>query len=88
MHDLILTAAVGWTFFLMVVLIVTLIRTPFTLTRVAVLDAVTLMLTAVLILYGTREDEPFYLDAALVLAALSFISTIAAARYQADGRPF
>jgi len=88
MHDLILTAAVGWTFLLMVVLIVTLIRTPFPLTRVAVLDAITLMLTAVLILYGTREEESFYLDAALVLAALSFISTIAAARYQADGRPF
>jgi multisubunit Na+/H+ antiporter MnhF subunit len=88
MHDLILTVAVGWTFFLMAVLVVMLVRTPFTLTRVVVLDAVTLMLAAVLILYGTRENEPFYLDAALVLSALSFISTIAAARYQADGRPF
>jgi multisubunit Na+/H+ antiporter MnhF subunit len=46
------------------------------------------MLIAVLILYANREAEPFYLDAALVLAALSFISTVAAARYQADKRPF
>ena len=51
-------------------------------------ESIALMLAAVLILYGTREDEPFYLDAALVLSALSFVSTIAAARYQADGRPF
>ena len=88
MHDVILTVAGCWTFFLLAVLLVTLIRTPFTLTRIAVLDAATLMLTAVLILYGTREDEPFYLDAALVVAALSFVSTVAAARYQAEGRPY
>jgi len=46
------------------------------------------ILIAILILYAIREGRPFYLDAALVLAALSFISTTAAARYQAEGRPF
>lgn len=88
MHDLILAGAVVWTFVLLAVLVVTLIRTPYTITRILVLDAATLMLIAVLILYANRESEPFYLDAALVLAALSFISTVAAARYKSDTRPF
>ena len=88
MHDLILTVAVGWTFVLLAALVLALLRTPFPLTRIAILDAATLMLIAVLILYANREAEPFYLDAALVLAGLSFISTVAAARYQADKRPF
>lgn len=88
MHDLIMTAAVVWTFLLMAVVVVALLRTPHPLTRILMLDFITLILIAVLILYANRESEPFYLDAALVLAALSFISTTAAARYQAEGRPF
>jgi multicomponent Na+:H+ antiporter subunit F len=52
------------------------------------LDFITLILIAILILYAIREGRPFFLDAALVLAALSFISTTAAARYQSEGRPF
>lgn len=88
MHDLILAGAVTWTFLLLAVLIVALLRTPFTLTRILILDSATLMLIAVLILYANRESEPFYLDTALVLAALSFISTVAAARYQSEKRPF
>jgi multisubunit Na+/H+ antiporter MnhF subunit len=85
---MILAVAVAWTFVLLAVLVVALLRTPYPLTRILMLDSATLMLIAVLILYANRESEPYYLDAALVLAALSFVSTVAAARYQASGRPF
>ena len=88
MHDMILTVAVVWTFVLLAVLVVGLLRNPYPLTRILMLDSATLMLIAVLILYANWESEPYYLDAALVLAALSFVSTVAAARYQATGRPF
>ncbi|MCC6705767.1 MAG: pH regulation protein F [Thermomicrobiales bacterium] len=88
MHDFILTAAVVWTFLLMAIVVIGLLRTPHPLTRILMLDFITLILIAILILYAIREGRPFYLDAALVLAALSFISTTAAARYQAEGRPF
>ena len=88
MHEFILTAAVVWTFLLMAIVVLGLLRTPHPLTRILMLDFITLILIAILILYAIREGRPFYLDAALVLAALSFISTTAAARYQAEGRPF
>lgn len=88
MQDFILTAAVVWTFLLMAIVVLGLLRTPHPLTRILMLDFITLILIAILILYAIREGRPFYLDAALVLAALSFISTTAAARYQAEGRPF
>lgn len=88
MQDFILTAAVVWTFMLMAIVVISLLRTPHPLTRILMLDFITLILIAILILYAIREGRPFYLDAALVLAALSFISTTAAARYQAEGRPF
>jgi len=88
MYDFTLTAAVIWTFVLMALVVFGLLRTPFPLTRILMLDFITLILIGVLILYAIREERPFYLDAALVLAALSFVSTTAAARYQAEGRPF
>jgi len=88
MQDFILTAAVVWTFLLMAIVVIGLLKTPHPLTRILMLDFITLILIAILILYAIREGRPFYLDAALVLAALSFISTTAAARYQAEGRPF
>ena len=88
MQDFIVTAAVVWTFALMAMVVIGLIRTPHPLTRILMLDFVTLILIGILILYGIREDRGIYLDAALVLAALSFVSTTAAARYQSEGRPF
>ena len=87
MQDFILTAAVVWTFLLMAIVVISLLKTPHPLTRILMLDFITLILIGILLLYAIREDRPFYLDAALVLAALSFISTTAAARSQAEGRP-
>ena len=88
MNDTILNLAVIWTFFLMAIVVMGLLRTPHPLTRILMVDFITLILIAVLILYAIREGRPYFLDAALVLAALSFISTTAAARYQSEGRPF
>lgn len=88
MNDFILTAAIIWTFILMAIVVLGLLRTPHPLTRILLLDFITLILIGILILYAIREGRPFYLDTSLVLAALSFISTTAAARYQSEGRPF
>lgn len=88
MNDTILNVAVIWTFLLMATVVLGLLRTPHPLTRILMLDFITLILIAILILYAIREGRPYFLDAALVLAALSFISTTAAARYQSEGRPF
>ena len=45
-------------------------------------------LIALLILYSDSRKVGYYLDAALVLALLSFLATIAAARYHSEGEIF
>jgi multicomponent Na+:H+ antiporter subunit F len=56
--------------------------------RILGLDVLTLLLVAFLILYSDANETPYYLDAALALALLSFISTLASARYHSEGRIF
>jgi multisubunit Na+/H+ antiporter MnhF subunit len=48
----------------------------------------TLLLVAFLVLYADSRQVSYYLDAALVLALLSFISTVAATRYHSEGKIF
>ena len=49
---------------------------------------VTLLLIALLILYSDSRKVGYYLDAALVLSLLSFLATIAAARWHSEGEIF
>jgi multicomponent Na+:H+ antiporter subunit F len=58
------------------------------MTRVLALDTFTLIQVALLALFGYLQDVVHYLDAALVLALLAFVGTLAAARYEAEGRLF
>ena len=85
---MILTIAVAWMIVLLAVSTLTMLRAKRSFVRILALDTMTLILIAVLVLYAAREDESYYLDAALILALLSFISTIATARFRAVGRPF
>ena len=85
---MILTIAVAWMIVLLAVSAVTILRAQRSYIRILALDTMTLILIGVLVLYAARQDESYYLDAALILALLSFISTIAAARYRAVGRPY
>jgi multicomponent Na+:H+ antiporter subunit F len=48
--------------------------------RLLAVDAITLMLVAILALFSIMNQQSYYLDAALALALVSFISTVAAAR--------
>ena len=43
---------------------------------------------AVLVLWSDAEGVSFYLDAALILSMLAFISTLAAARFHGEGKVF
>jgi multicomponent Na+:H+ antiporter subunit F len=61
-------------------------RTPGT--RIVALDTVVLVLVGMLVVYSAAEEATFFLDAALMLALLGFVATIAAARYYGDGGPF
>lgn len=56
--------------------------------RVLALDTVVLLLMSLLVVFSYREQVPYFLDAALVLALLGFIGTLAAARFLREGRLF
>jgi multicomponent Na+:H+ antiporter subunit F len=56
--------------------------------RILGFDTLTLVLISLLILYSTTTETSYYLDAALLLAAVSFLSTIVAARYASEHKVF
>lgn len=88
MGDVVFYVAMIWMTCLLLTAAVTVIRARTALARILALDALTLVLTALLILYSTTTETSYYLDAALLLALLSFLSTVAATRYYSEGRIF
>jgi multisubunit Na+/H+ antiporter MnhF subunit len=86
--DAITTIALIWSIVLFALAVLAVLRARGSFARILALDTAALMLIGVLLMLAKRDDEPYYLDAALILAALSFVSTIAAARYRAENRPF
>lgn len=89
MHELLFYAAVGWMTVLLVATVLLVVRPRSgALGRLLALDTLALILIAVLVLYAGAEGAGVYLDAAIALALLSFISTLAAARYHDEGQPF
>jgi len=88
MHETVFYLATVWIAGLLCISIVLVVRERSALVRVLALDMVTLLLVAFLVLYSDSRQVSYYLDAALVLALLSFAATIAAARYHSEGRIF
>lgn len=88
MHEIVFRAAAIWMAVLLCVSLITVVRARSSLTRVLALDMVTLLFIALLILYSDSRKVGYYLDAALALSLLSFLSTVAAARYHSEGEIF
>ena len=85
--DLNLVAAgMIWMTWLLAAIVIFAIRTPSNAVRILALDAMTLILVAVLVLFATSRQEAYFMDAALALALVSFVSTVAASRWLAAGR--
>jgi len=61
---------------------------PSTADRLQAVDAVTTILIGVVVLLAVILDLDLFMDVGLALAALSFISTVAIARYIGEGRVF
>ena len=60
---------------------VRLMRGPSLADRVVALDMMTVSIVAFCALYAIRTDDPVFLDIALVLALIGFLTTVALARY-------
>ena len=88
LHELVFYAATGWMTVLLSVTVMAVIGISSTAGRILALDMLTLILVVLLVLYGDAERTPYYLDAALILALLAFIGTLAAARYYAERKIF
>jgi multisubunit Na+/H+ antiporter MnhF subunit len=88
MHETVFYLATVWMAGLMSVAVVLVVKEQSALVRVLALDMVTLLLVAFLVLYSDSRQVSYYMDAALVLALLSFAATIAAARYHSEGQIF
>ncbi len=88
MHEIVYYSAVIWMAGLLCICIGMVIRTNSPVVRILAFDAVTLVIVALLILYSTTVESSYYLDAALMLSLVSFISTIVAARYYGERKVF
>jgi multicomponent Na+:H+ antiporter subunit F len=88
MHEAVFYAAAAWMTVLLGVSVVFVVRARSAMVRILGLDVLTLLLVAFLILYSDANRTSYYLDAALALALLSFISTLASARYHSERRIF
>lgn len=88
MHELVFYGAMTWMTGLLCVCVGYVLRSRSALLRIMALDTVTLVLVALLIVYSTTTRTSYYLDTALMLALLSFVSTLVAARYHSERRIF
>lgn len=87
-HDPVFFVGIAWLTVLLGVSVVSIARARTTAERLVALDTAVLMLIGLLGLVAAETRRPYALDAALVLALLSFMSTVAASRYLGDRRPF
>ena len=88
MHPIIFYIAVIWLALLFAVCVILIIRAPTVMIRVLILDTLNLILMALLALLAITTRSAYYLDAVFLLALLSFLSTLAAARYYSEGKLF
>ncbi|MEM8530219.1 MAG: MrpF/PhaF family protein [Chloroflexota bacterium] len=88
MHPIVFYTAIFWTVILLGGSILLIIRAHTLMIRLLAIDTVTLVLIALLSLLSHFTREPYYLDAALMLALMAFIGTLAVARYYGQGRIF
>jgi len=88
MHETVFYLAAVWMTALLAVMVATVIRVRSTASRILALDTLTLVLVALLALYAAAERSPYYLDAALIVALLAFLGTVAAALYHGERRIF
>ena len=86
--DLVFYAGIVWVAVLLGVVVIRLARARTTGERVLALDLLTLVLIGLLALAAGDDRRSYALDAALALALLSFVATLAACRYYESRSPF
>jgi multicomponent Na+:H+ antiporter subunit F len=88
MSDPIFYIAIVWVVILLGVVVLRLATAETAAQRILALDLLTLVLIGLLALAAGEDQRSYALDAALALALLGFVATLAACRYYEDRRPF
>lgn len=88
MGDVVFFGGIVWLALLVLGSLVRLARAKTPPERVLALDLLTLVLIGLLAVTAGEDRRVYALDAALALALLSFVATIAASRYHEDREPF
>jgi multicomponent Na+:H+ antiporter subunit F len=88
MAVIVFDVAIVWLAALLGVVVLRLARARSTGERILALDLLTLILVGLLAVAAGNEQRAYALDAALALALLSFVATLAAARYYESRSPF
>jgi multicomponent Na+:H+ antiporter subunit F len=88
MPEIVIEIALGCVTLMIAVGAGVLLRADDVLERIVALDLLTVICIALLALLTYLRDVSYYLDAALALAALSFVATLAAVRAGSGGGPF
>lgn len=83
MHTITLYVAAIWITLLLVACAVQVVKSESILTRVLAFDTMALLFAGLLALVAGATGTPYYLDAAVGVALISFAGTVAAARYAA-----
>lgn len=85
-HIGVVTIAAIWMTVLLATIVLFATKARSNAVRILAVDSMTLVLVAVLVLFSAANQQPYYMDAALALALVSFVGTVAAARRMALGR--
>jgi multicomponent Na+:H+ antiporter subunit F len=88
MPFIIVAPAMVWVTLLLVAGGLALVRARDVYQRLIALDLLAIVVVTLLALLSYYWDVGYYLDAAVALSLLSFVSTVAAARYLGSGGPF
>ncbi len=88
MPAFIVIPALAWVTLLLVAGGLVLVRARDVFQRIVALDLLAVIVIALLALLSYLRGQPYYFDAAVALALLSFVATVAAARYLDQGGPF
>lgn len=88
MPAVVIVPALFWVTLLLVAGGIALVRARDVLQRVVALDLLAVVVIALLALLCYLRGQAYYFDAAVALALLSFVATVATARYLDSGSPF
>ena len=86
--ELIVNAALIVMVFLLIPCTYRVVVGPSTADRLQAIDTITTLLIGIVVLLAVVQDVPYLVDAAIALAAFSFIATMSIARYLCEGRVF